>query len=635
MHTRTTIVALSCCLFLLFSCGAPKPEVSYDVVVIGGGAGGTAAGIQAARSGAQTLIVEETPWLGGMLTAAGVSATDGNHWMAAGIWGEFRQALRDHYRGPGNLMTGWVSLTQFEPHIGADIFKKMAEAEKKLSVWHGATLEKLKKTKDGWVLTIKKGQEKHIVAARILIDGTELGDLAALAGADYNLGMDARSDTGEAMAPEQANDIVQDLTYTAILKDYGPGADHTLPKPEGYNPALFRCACTTPDCTDEKAHPCDVMLNYAKLPNNKYLINWPKNGNDYYVNLVEMNPKERMEALNKAKAHTLAFVYYIQTELGYKNMGLADDEYKSPDKLPYMAYHREGRRIKGITRLTINHILHPFEQAAPLFRTGIATGDYPIDHHHGKNTGAPAIEFPPIPSFNIPAGCLIPHTVDDLIIADKAVSVTNIVNGASRLQPVVLQMGQSAGFLAAIAVKKQITPRYVAIREWQDSLLANRCYIMPYYDTRPESAYFVAAQRIGATGILQGKGEPFQWANRTWFYPDTTLMNLELLSGLQSVSPGFYAEVRLQPQLLTLQEAIGMIGAFSERLQSKGAAIPTQNFGTLEQRLEWAKARWSEWGLTNYQPERLITRAELAMLLDQWLDIFHALPVGWEGKFPY
>ena len=51
----------------------------YDVVVAGGGTGGTAAAIEAARGGARTLVVEPTPWLGGMLTAAGVSAIDGNY----------------------------------------------------------------------------------------------------------------------------------------------------------------------------------------------------------------------------------------------------------------------------------------------------------------------------------------------------------------------------------------------------------------------------------------------------------------------------------------------------------------------------------------------------------------------------
>ena len=49
----------------LFACGSAE---RYDVVIVGGGASGTAAGLQAARMGARTLIVEEFDWLGGMLT---------------------------------------------------------------------------------------------------------------------------------------------------------------------------------------------------------------------------------------------------------------------------------------------------------------------------------------------------------------------------------------------------------------------------------------------------------------------------------------------------------------------------------------------------------------------------------------
>ena len=58
---------------------------TYDVVVVGGGTGGTAAAIEAARSGAHVLVVEESPWLGGMLTSAGVSAIDGNYRLRGGL----------------------------------------------------------------------------------------------------------------------------------------------------------------------------------------------------------------------------------------------------------------------------------------------------------------------------------------------------------------------------------------------------------------------------------------------------------------------------------------------------------------------------------------------------------------------
>ena len=110
---------------------------SVDVLVIGGGTGGTAAGIQSARSGAKTLIVEPTPWLGGMMTAAGVSATDGNHMLPSGLWAEFRDQLYKVYGGPNRVATGWVSNTLFEPHVGDSIFKSLAARESKLQVLHG------------------------------------------------------------------------------------------------------------------------------------------------------------------------------------------------------------------------------------------------------------------------------------------------------------------------------------------------------------------------------------------------------------------------------------------------------------------------------------------------------------------
>lgn len=184
---------------------ACSTQVNTDVLVIGGGTGGTAAGITAARQGAKTIIVEPTPWLGGMLTAAGVSATDGNHDLPAGIWGEFRQRLYDHYGGPDSVHTGWVSNTHFEPHVGAAIFAKMAAAEQNLAVWYGARFVSAKKLGKGWEVVIAEQNKNTTVNCRILLDATDLGDVAATVGCGYDLGMDARSETGEAMAPEQAN----------------------------------------------------------------------------------------------------------------------------------------------------------------------------------------------------------------------------------------------------------------------------------------------------------------------------------------------------------------------------------------------------------------------------------------------
>src|SRR5690606_7524157 len=110
---------------------------------------------------------------------------------------------------------------------------------------------------------------------------TELGDLAKLAGIEYDIGMDSRIDTGEEIAPMEENDIIQDLTYVAILKDYG--RDVTIARPNNYDSSLFACCCMNKLCTDRddknRLWPAESMISYGKLPGEKYMINWPISGN--------------------------------------------------------------------------------------------------------------------------------------------------------------------------------------------------------------------------------------------------------------------------------------------------------------------------------------------------------------------
>ena len=100
-------------LLLLFACGTSKEQShkTYDVVVVGGGASGTMAGIQSARLGSVTLIIEETPWLGGMLTSAGVSAT------AVIVAAGGRPVLLAHFGRPGGERRANLSLDQLVPTL--------------------------------------------------------------------------------------------------------------------------------------------------------------------------------------------------------------------------------------------------------------------------------------------------------------------------------------------------------------------------------------------------------------------------------------------------------------------------------------------------------------------------------------
>ncbi len=596
----------------------------YDVVVIGGGNSGTAAGIQAARSGVRTLITEEYDWLGGMITAAGVSAFDGNFKLKGGFWGEFRDSLSNYYGGDGALKTGWVSNILFEPSVGNKIFKKMAQRERNLNIWYRSVPVSFKREDGKWEIVINSDGRLRRVFARVLIDATELGDVAKELGVRYDIGMDSRHITGEDIAPAEENDIIQDLTYVMILKEYD--RDMTIAKPEGYNPALFYCSCISDKCKHPKEKQRlwskEMMITYGKLPNKKYMINWPIEGNDYYVNVLEMGPKQREEALQKAKNHSLSFLYYMQTELGFKNLGLADDEYPTADKLPFMPYHRESRRIDGVVRFTVKDVSDPYGQKQKLYRTSVAVGDYPVDHHHTRYSGwaeLPDLHFHPVPSYGLPLGVMIPKEVKGLIVAEKTISVTNLVNGSTRLQPVVMQIGFAAGSLAAIAVKEGKDVSEISIREVQKSVLSSGGYLLPYLDLPSAHNHFKALQRIGVTGIIKGVGMNKGWENQTWFRADSLISDKELSQGLSEV----YPEKRFDDA----SEQKTSVKSLSKMLSAiEGSITPSE----MEKRIngEWAKL---ELGI--FDTNRPLTRGECAVIIDRFADPFNNAEVDIFGNY--
>lgn len=560
--------------------------------------------------------MEEGPWLGGMLSAAGVSATDGNHNLPSGLWKEFREAVYQRYGGPGKVATGWVSNTHFEPRVADSILKAFAARERMLTVRYGhrfiRALSRDGKVTGAVFMDLATGRERT-VRARCIVDATELGDVMASAGVASDMGMESSRLTGEKVNVPESSDIVQDITYTAILKDYGRDADCTLVRPAGYDPMEFdgccRDYCSVPSKLTTNVSK-EQLMDYAKLPNGKYLINWPGKGNDIYLNMIPMDGEQRERAIAQAKAKTLRFIYFLQTQFGYRNLGLADDEFPTPDRLPLMPYHREGRRLQGIVRFDLNHIAEPYRQPLALYRTGIAVGDYPVDHHHRENLAAPQhLGFYPVPSFNIPLGALIPGQTEGLIVAEKGISVSNAANGTTRLQPVVMLTGQAAGVLAALSVKQRKQPRAVSVREVQSTLLEAKAYLMPYFDVKPDHPQFLEIQRAGATGILRGVGQPYQWANRTWFHPDSLVRITEVKAGLKEC---LGRDIEMNGEWLTVEQAF----------QTLTDMMPAD-----------AAARWSGWGLQDYRPGRDIKRAEFAVALDRLSDAFGKHPVDHNGSF--
>jgi hypothetical protein len=475
------------------------------------------------------------------------------------------------------------------------------------------------------------------IRAKQVIDATELGDVLAAAGIPFSLGMEASSVTGENVQVPASNNIIQDLTYVAILKDYGKDADCTIARPAGYDPLEFDGCCL--DYYNDKTRiapgvDCAKMMTYAKLPGQKYLINWPGFGNDIYLNLIGLSPSDREQELQKAKQQTLRFIYFIQHQLGYKHLGLAADEFPTADRLALIPYHRESRRVEGLVRFKIQHISDPFNNAHPLYRTGIAVGDYPIDHHHRKNPEAPQhLGFYPIPSFTVPLGALIPAGTVGLIVAEKSISVSNVVNGTTRLQPCVLLIGQAAGALAALAVqRKDLQAALVPVRSVQRALLNSGAYLMPYADVSPSNPHFMAIQRVGATGLLQGKGQPSAWANRTWFYPDSTMRTEQFLEAFPIEMLATRERKKIDAAAnasLTIEQSIYWISLLRQQAaRTTKSSMPLWDSTKLQQ---IAQANWQQWRLSDFNLQRAITRSELAVLLDALFDPFSTYAVNHYG----
>ena len=562
----------------IFSC-----ERSFDVAIVGAGAGGCAAALQAARSGASVLLLEEGPWVGGMLTSAGVSAIDGNYRLRGGIFGEFCDSLAARYGGYEALRTGWVSNILFEPQVGEAVLGNMLAAEENICLYRNISLDSLTRKDAVWHL--RCGGRRF--RAAMLVDCTELGDVAARLGIPYDLGMDSSRDMGEDVAPEEANDIIQDLTYVITARFYD--RDMTISRPEGYDASLY-----------EGCNPggTDAMLSYGLLPGGDVMLNWPINGNDAYMNLVEAGKEERDSLLEEAKRISLGYLYYIQTELGHPELGIAEGVYPSADGLPLIPYHRESRRIHGRTRFTVNDVFDPYRNN--LYRTSVAVGDYPVDHHHRRYPcpdSLPDLHFYPVPSFSVPAGVLVPgenplqgnEDYSTLLVAEKSVSVSNIVNGATRLQPVVMGLGQAAGAMAALSAA---AGREATVRELQDELLEASCYLMPYQELEPGDKGFASVQRVGLTGILRGRGESIGWQNRTLFRPDDPLLLRDLY--LEEYYGREYVD---SDRVVTLFELCRLLGVESPEAL-----------------------------------DRPLTRIDAAILIDTLADPFHSRNIDWTGS---
>ncbi len=509
-----------------------KVAADYDVVVAGAGTGGWAAAVQAARLGSRVLLLEETDWIGGQMCAAAVTSMDEDSvWhkfpvRERGIYREFHESMVTYYHTlDKDPQVAYFSYPQqleggYEPKAARAVLYGFIEEVRS----RGAVLDlclqarvtavqKQANTVTGATVHFDGGNSPDKpVACKVLIDATEYGDVIPLTGAHYRVG----NVTSDKLDPTS---LVQDHTWTAVVREYAGGVPAHLrieQPPPGYEtgsgkryrnyrneglslwggagkgikgPRHWRVFFAWRGMAD-----ADSPLTGLRSSQRHTQCGF-NGGNDYPVMVATIeDPAQRRRDEREGIYKTLGALYYFQHELGVP-WSLAEDEgyntlynrakMKSlelrPDlealavHLPQQPYVRECRRIIGLGTLVAADLTRYAD--AKHMATSVAMGDYFMDLDHGKtghaiepdlDTGEPPRGGGP---FQIPLEIFIPETLDGFLPAEKNISQSRLVNGATRLQPVTMLTGQAAGTIAALAVKQGVQPRVLKPSEVQQALL--------------------------------------------------------------------------------------------------------------------------------------------------------------------
>jgi hypothetical protein len=497
-------------------------ETSTEVLIVGGGLGGVAAALTAARLGRRVLLSEPTDWLGGQLTSQAVPP-DEHRWVETALvppsYARLRRQIRDYYRRNYPLVPGAAADPALNPGLGSvsrlchEPRVAVAVIDELLAPWLSSgrltvlrhheptvahttgdtvTAVTLRDVRDGTETT---------ASAPYIVDATELGDLLPLAGVEHVIGAEGRDTTGEPHAPAVANPLDQQAISWCYAVDHHPGEDHVIDRPAGYRKWQRTVAPFWPgpqlSWTDvhpitlaERVRPIflggpptaslpDDLWHYRRIlarqqfadgsfPSDITLVNWPQI--DYWeAPLLGVDDAARDTALAGSRDLALSFLYWMQTEAprhdggtGYPGLRLRPDVTGTTDGLAKHPYIRESRRILAEFTVLEQHIgvaARPPGAGSEVFPDSVGIGHYRIDLHP-STAGVTYVDIASYP-FQVPLGALIPVRVENLLPANKNIGTTHITNGCYRLHPVEWTIGQAAGALAAFCLAEKIRPRQV------------------------------------------------------------------------------------------------------------------------------------------------------------------------------
>lgn len=450
-------------------------QTNYDVVVIGGGPAGLSAAITAKRMGMKTLIVEKNGYLGGSLAIglSPLSFLDKKGRKCVGGFGEeFMNLLEKEGYSNGTCVcpkhnsatcvnAEGVKITAVKlcKEVGVDI------------LLHSEILDVEKNENRINSITCFGKCNKIKIIAKQYIDCTGDGDLAYLCECEYDKG---QAGSG-ILQPPTVMFTLQGVNQEKLFKYVEEHPEELLYK----DASIYENPNYTVDhFRQNKSHvfvglqaTFRKLKSEGKLPvkRESFIYINSTNPGEVYVNSIRLTDTDATDIMDLSNAEVEGILQVPQLVKLLKE-SIPGFENCFVSAISPSIGIRETRRFKGIKTVTQADAV-----SGNIPDDSIALSGYKIDVHSGKDTGLlfQDIEEP----FGIPYGCLIPPTIDNLMVAGRCISADAVALGSLRIIPTCMALGQAAGVGASLAIKEYVSPKSVSVVKVRNQLLSDNAIL--------------------------------------------------------------------------------------------------------------------------------------------------------------
>ena len=426
-----------------------------DVVVVGGGAAGPFAAIAAGRMGMKTVLIERFGALGGNLTI-GLNAKPSGA-LPGGIPLEFWKRMQK-LGAAGTKYTAELAEINQTIELCAPCDSEVAKIElAKMCVEAGVTIlfEYLAtapimegNTIKGVIIEGKGGRQA--VRAKVVVDCSADGDIAALAGAPFQIG----SENGT-MQPVSLYFKVNQVN----MKKF---AEWAISHPDDVTERALTLG--NPEFNIWATGFTKLLQKFQKDKNVKLVrenitLKTGRGNTEIYCNNTRVLDSSGLKPLDISSA-ILELYRQIELNMLFLKEYIPGFENAYINEISSILGVRETRHILGEYVLTGNDVMNSCK-----FEDSIAIDMAAMDIHKGST-----VRFENYPPYEIPYRCIVPRNVEQLLVAGRCISTDHIAHGRTRNIPACMSTGQAAGFAAGVAVKSGKTVRNLDVGSLQKEL---------------------------------------------------------------------------------------------------------------------------------------------------------------------